>query len=54
MISAFLNYDIGVGDTDDLIDALGVFLRVSGEYYKAIFSFNTSVAALGRITGEGI
>lgn len=51
------NYDIGVGEPKDLIEALQAFLLTRGQYFESIFNYNNAVAKfeqkLGRLLEEG-
>ncbi len=46
------NYDIGVGESKDLIDALSAFLQNRGQYFESVFNYNTAVAKLDQKSGR--
>ena len=46
------NFDLGVGEAADIIQGLGLYGRVSSDYYEAVRNYNVAVAELGRIMGE--
>lgn len=46
------NYDIGLAESKDLIDALQSFLETRGKYFEAIFNYNTAVAKLDNKIGR--
>lgn len=46
------NYDIGLAEPKDLIEALSAFLTTRGLYFEAVFHFNVAVAKLELKTGE--
>lgn len=46
------NYDIGLADSKDLIDALSSFLQTRGQYFEAIFNYNSDIAKLDQKIGH--
>lgn len=46
------NYDIGIGESKDLIDGLQGFLQTRGQYFESVFNFNVALAKLGQKTGR--
>lgn len=46
------NYDIGLAESKDLIDAIQSFLETRGKYFEAVFNYNVAVAELDRKAGE--
>lgn len=46
------NYDIGLAEPKDLIEALSGFLQTRGQYFESVFNFNVAVAKLAQKTGE--
>ncbi len=46
------NYDIGVGEARDLIEAFGAFLQQRGQYFEAVFNYNVAVAKLDQKVGR--
>lgn len=46
------NYDIGIGESQDLIDALSSFLQTRGQYFEAVFNYNVALAKLDLKTGR--
>lgn len=49
--NATSNYDLGIGNVGDLINAFGTYLREGGEYYETVYLYNISVANLEKVTG---
>ncbi len=45
------NWDIGIGESKDLIDAFSSFLMTRGQYFEAVFHFNVAVAKLDQKVG---
>jgi outer membrane protein len=46
------NFDIGIGEPAEILQGLGLYGRVSSDYYQAVRNYNVAVAQLGRIMGE--
>lgn len=46
------NYDIGLAESKDLIDALSSFLQTRGQYFEAVFNYNVACAKLDQKTGR--
>jgi outer membrane protein TolC len=42
------NFDIGLAEPKDLIDAISKFLTTRGEYFKAVFDLNVAFAELDQ------
>ena len=49
---AVTNFDLGVGEPTDIIQGLGLYGRVSSDYYEAVRNYNVALAELARIMGE--
>lgn len=50
--NATSNYDLGIGNVNDLMNALGTYLREGGEYYETVFLYNTTATNLEKVTGD--
>lgn len=46
------NYDIGLAEPEDLVDAVKSFLMTRAEYFEAVFHFNVAVAKLHQKIGR--
>ncbi|MBI3541482.1 MAG: TolC family protein [Deltaproteobacteria bacterium] len=46
------SFDIGLAESKDLIDALSSFLQTRGQYFEAVFYYNTAVAKLDQKVGR--
>ncbi len=46
------NYDIGLAEPKDLIDALSGFLLTRGQYFEAVFNYNVALAKLDQKIGR--
>jgi outer membrane protein TolC len=46
------NFKFGLGTGEDVFDALSVHARTAGNYFKAIFDYNLSVAELHSFIGD--
>ncbi|PIR16372.1 MAG: hypothetical protein COV46_08555 [Deltaproteobacteria bacterium CG11_big_fil_rev_8_21_14_0_20_49_13] len=45
------NYDIGVGEQKDIVDALQLVLMTRGRYFEAVFDYNAALAQLDEKMG---
>lgn len=46
------NFDIGIAESQDLIDALSSFLQTRGQYFEAVFNYNVATAKLDQKVGR--
>jgi outer membrane protein TolC len=46
------NFDLGIGEPADVIQGLGLYGRVSSDYFQAVRDYNLALAALARIMGD--
>jgi len=51
---AVTNFDIGIGEPREIIEALATYSRVSTEYYESVRDHNMALAGLSRILGEEV
>ena len=51
---AVTNFDIGIGDASEILQALGNYARISSSYYDAVKDYDMSLARLTRVTGEEV
>ncbi len=51
---AVTNFDVGVGEPREIIEALATYSRVSTEYYETVRDHNMALAGLSRILGEEV
>ena len=49
LIPEVANHDFGVGDSEDLFEALVIYTEVQRGHFQAIYNFNIAVAALERL-----
>lgn len=52
LILGVSNFDLGIGEAEDLFHALGAYSETSSDYFRAVHDYNLAVAALGRATGN--
>lgn len=45
------NYEIGVGEQKDMVDALQMVLMTRGRYFEAVFDYNSALASLDEKIG---
>ena len=50
LISEVANYDFGIGDSQELFEALMIYTRVFSSYLDSVYTFNVMVAELEKIT----
>lgn len=46
------NYDLGIGDAEELFRAYGSYTETSTDYFRAVHDYNVAVAELSRAVGE--
>lgn len=51
---AVTNFDIGIGDAEQILRALGNYARVSGNYYEAVQKYDLALAKLSRVLDEEV
>ena len=49
LVSEAANYDFGIGEPEDLFEALIIYTRVLSGYYDSVYNYNLSAAELNRI-----
>lgn len=52
LILGVSNYDLGIGDAEELFNALGAYSETSSDYFRAVHDYNLAVAALGKALGR--
>ena len=50
LVSEVANYDFGIGDSQELFEALIMYTRVYNSYLNSIYALNVSVAELEKLT----
>ena len=48
LVSEVANYDFGIGEPNNLFQALIIYTRVLNGYYDSVYKYNLSVAILDR------
>jgi outer membrane protein TolC len=46
------NFDLGIGEPANILQGLGLYARVSSNYFEAVRNYNVALATLARIMGE--
>jgi hypothetical protein len=49
LITEAANYDFGIGNSEELFEALIIYTRVFSSYLDSIYTFNLAVANLERL-----
>lgn len=52
LVLTVTNYDIGIGDAEELFRAYGAYTETSTDYFRAVHDYNVAVAELSRAVGE--
>jgi outer membrane protein TolC len=52
LVSAFSNFDLGVGPARDIFEALDQYGKNQGEYLRALYNYHVAMAKLSRAAGE--
>ena len=50
LVAEVANYDFGIGDSQDLFEALIIYTRVLSSYVDSVFTLNVAVAELDKLT----
>ncbi|MBT6295904.1 MAG: TolC family protein [Nitrospina sp.] len=50
LVSQVANYDFGIGDSQELFEALMLYTRVFSSYLDSVYTFNVAVAKLEKLT----
>jgi outer membrane protein TolC len=51
---AVTNFDVGVGDAEQVLQGLGNYARVSTGYYEAVRDYDLALATLSRVLDEEV
>ena len=51
LILSVANFDLGIGEPEELFKALGAYTEASTDYFRAVHDYNLAVAALGKAVG---
>ena len=51
---AVTNFDVGIGEPREIIEALATYSRVSTDYYTTVRDYDMALAGLSRIMGEEV
>lgn len=52
LVTESANYDFGVGNSEDLFQALIIYTRVLSGYYESLYNFNMAVVELEQTTAK--
>lgn len=52
MVLTVANFDLGIGEGDELFEAYGAYTETSTDYFRAVHDYNVSLAELSRAVGE--
>lgn len=52
MVLTVANFDLGIGEGDELFEAYGSYTETSTDYFRAVHDYNVAVAELSRAVGE--
>jgi len=53
IVTAFSNFDLGIGTARDMFDAIERYGKNQGEYLKALYSYHVALARLDYAIGKG-
>lgn len=54
LILGVSSFDLGIGEPDELFNALGAYSETSSDYFRAVYDYNLAVAALSKAVGKEI
>lgn len=52
LILGVSNFDLGIGEPEELFKALGAYTEASSDYFRAVHDYNVAVAALSKAVGK--
>ncbi len=52
LVLTVTNFDLGIGEADELFEAFGAYTETSTDYFRAVHDFNVAVSELSRAVGE--
>ena len=52
LVLTVTNYDLGIGDAEELFEAYGAYTETSTDYFRAVHDYNVAVAELSRAVGR--
>ena len=52
LILSLTNFDLGLGDAEELFKGLGTYTEASSDYLRAVHDYNVAVAALSKAVGK--
>jgi outer membrane protein TolC len=52
LILGVANFDLGIGEPEELFKALGAYTESSTDYFRAVHDYNLAVAELGKAVGK--
>jgi outer membrane protein TolC len=52
LILGVSNFDLGIGEPEELFKALGAYTESSSDYFRAVHDYNLAVAALSKAVGK--
>jgi outer membrane protein TolC len=54
LILSVSNFDLGIGEAEELFKALGSYTETSTDYFRAVYDYNVSLAVLTKTTGTEV
>jgi outer membrane protein TolC len=52
LVLSLANFEIGIGEAEELFKALGAYTEASTDYLRAVHDYNMAVATLGKAVGQ--
>jgi outer membrane protein TolC len=52
LVLTVANFDLGIGDAEELFKGLGAYTEASSDYLRAVHDFNVAIGALSRAVGS--
>jgi outer membrane protein TolC len=48
------NFDLGIGEAEELFKGLGAYTEASTDYFRAVYDYNVALAALSKAVGKEV
>lgn len=52
VVATVTNFDLGIGEAEELFKALGIYTEASTDYFRSVHDYNVAIAELSRTVGR--
>ena len=54
LILTVSNFDLGLGEAQDVFNGLGAYTEASSDYFRAVHDYNVALGALSKAVGKEV